>query len=131
MTPSGQAIRQAIRQAMRQPNGRRTAYVSLSRKSLDGFVSGPYRIGHKPEIDESRQIAIALWNLCCCRCVLDDGDLKSLLQQLVHVCLYTQIGRHPCKQDLIDMLFSQLQHEVILLGAVHLVRRCNYSLTVK
>ena len=127
MTPSGQAIRQA----MRQPNGRRTAYVSLSRKSLDGFISGPYRIGHKPEIDESRQIAIALWNLCGGRCILDDGDFKTLLQQLVHVCLYTQIGRHPCKQDLIDMLFSKLQYEVILLRSIHLVRRRNCSLTVK
>ena len=118
MTPSGQAIRQA----MRQPNSRRTARVSLSRKSLDGFVSGPYRIGHKPEIDESRQIAITLRNLCGGRGVLDDGDFKTLLQQLVHVCLNTQIGRHPCKQDLIDMLFSKLQYEVILLRSIHLVR---------
>ncbi len=72
MTPSGKA--------RRQPNEQRSAYPSISRKTLNRFVGGPHRISHKPEIDERRQIAIALRNLCCGGCVLDDGDLKTLLQ---------------------------------------------------
>ena len=67
--------------------------VRLFAQARNCFIRRPNRIGHEPEIDQPREIAIAFGDLRCGRCIFDNSHFKSLFQQLMHVRLHAQVGR--------------------------------------
>ncbi len=55
------------------------------------------------------------------RCVLHDCDLEAPLEQFAHVGFDTEIRRHSRQDDLADVALAELQHQIVVLGAIDLV----------
>lgn len=62
---------------------------------------------------------MALGTPCGCGRITHDRDLEALLDELTHLCLDAELGRHPGEAELIDASHKQLQHEVVRCGAEH------------
>jgi len=68
-----------------------------------------------------------------CRGVRDDSDVsdvETVLEQLAKMALDAQVGGHAGQDHLVDAALAQLQHQVVLLRPVQLVRAADKSLAV-
>jgi len=89
---------------------------------LHRLRSRPDGIGDEPEVDERRQVAIAVWNDRRGGRVSDHRDLEALLEQVPQMGLDAKVGGHAREDDLVDAVLAELQRKVVLLRTVDLVR---------
>src|SRR5688572_20856404 len=96
----------------------------------DNFFGGPKPIGHVAEVDERRQISVALRDLWRGDCVSDHPNFEAELQEFPQVRLDAHVREHACENDLIHTLLTELKREIVDLRAVQFVRRANDRLPV-
>src|SRR6516164_6344820 len=82
-------------------------------------------------IDHSRLVAIAPYRMSrSCGCVLDDCDLKAVLDKITQMGFDAHIRQHPTKDDLADPAFAQLQNQIIGLRPPYFVRADDDRLSI-
>ncbi len=94
------------------------------------LVGGPQGVGDEAEVDEGRQVAVAVGNYRCGGGVPHHGHLEAHFQQLAQVGFHAQIGGHAGQDHLIDAVLAQLQNQIVLLRPIHLVGRSDDGFVV-
>src|SRR5258708_22086863 len=99
-----------------------TSPSGLLPEHADGLVGCPKAVRHVSKVDQCRKISVSFRNLWGSYSITHHGNLETQLKKFPQMRFNAHVGKHACKNDLIDTLFAKLKRQVVDLRAVQLVR---------